>query len=193
MGIDPEGRFLKIDPSQLHRGDVVNQLYMNNFVCYSSAMVRREVLDEVGLLDESIVIPSDFDLWLRIALRYRFDYVDEPLTFYREHPGISRKKTVFELRPEIDFVKDRFLNEYGGKSAIEPRVLRLCELNRLCKLGWAYRSVSTFRSIECYMKALRDSPLHWPAWRGLGAALIPEQGRRLLRRARSGLASSQRV
>jgi len=192
MVIDPEDRFLRVDQGQLHRGNVLNQLFLNNFVCYSSAMVRREVLNKVGLLDESIVIPSDFDLWLRIALHYRFDYLDEPLTLYREHPGISRKKTVFEIRPEIDFVKDRFLNEYGGKSAIEPQVLRLCELNRLCNLGWAYRSVSPIRSIGCYMKALRNAPLHWPAWLGLVAALIPERGRCLLRRPRPSPASLQR-
>lgn len=36
----------------------------------SAVMIRRELLDEVGLFDESLPACEDYDLWLRIACRY---------------------------------------------------------------------------------------------------------------------------
>jgi len=34
-------------------------------------MLRREVIDEVGLFDETLAIAEDYEVWLRISLRYR--------------------------------------------------------------------------------------------------------------------------
>ncbi len=36
----------------------------------SAVMIRRDLLDEVGLFDESLPACEDYDLWLRIACRY---------------------------------------------------------------------------------------------------------------------------
>jgi GT2 family glycosyltransferase len=47
------------------------QLYLTqNFVSDPATFVRREVLHEVGLLDERYVMSHDYDLWLRVAGRY---------------------------------------------------------------------------------------------------------------------------
>ncbi|MDT8334647.1 MAG: glycosyltransferase family A protein [Desulfurivibrionaceae bacterium] len=46
----------------------------------STAMVRRELFDEVGLFDETLVCCEDYDLWLRVSARFPFLLVAEPLT-----------------------------------------------------------------------------------------------------------------
>jgi len=58
-----------------------------NFIFCSSVMVRREVLDEVGLFDEEpgMVSSEDWDLWLRIARRYRLTLLPKQSGSYRIH------------------------------------------------------------------------------------------------------------
>ena len=66
-----------------HRGYIAEQLFRDNFICFSSSLVRREVFDDVGFLNPEYRRNSDYDLWLRMAMRWPFEFVDEPLVFYR--------------------------------------------------------------------------------------------------------------
>jgi hypothetical protein len=42
-------------------------------------MIRRALLDDVGLFDESLPACEDYDLWLRIACRYPIHLIERPL------------------------------------------------------------------------------------------------------------------
>ncbi len=44
----------------------------------SSALIDREIFDTVGLFDESLPACEDYDLWLRISVRYPVHCVEEP-------------------------------------------------------------------------------------------------------------------
>ncbi len=45
----------------------------------SSVVVHREVLEDVGVFDETLPACEDYDLWLRITSRYPVVFIDEPL------------------------------------------------------------------------------------------------------------------
>jgi len=45
----------------------------------SSVMIHRDVFEDVGYFDELLPACEDYDLWLRICLRYPVCYVDQPL------------------------------------------------------------------------------------------------------------------
>lgn len=49
----------------------------------STPLVRREALEAVGLFDETLSYPEDWDLWLRLSHQGPFAYVPEPLACYR--------------------------------------------------------------------------------------------------------------
>ena len=67
-------------------------MFVQNFVCFSSAMVRREVFSHVGAFDPQWDLAIDYDLWLRVARHYEFDFVDEELVRYRTgHGNLSKK------------------------------------------------------------------------------------------------------
>lgn len=62
-------------------------LTRGNFV-FTSATVRREVLDRVGLFQSVLKPAEDFGLWLRIvAGGFEARRTDEKLAVYRKHPG----------------------------------------------------------------------------------------------------------
>ena len=45
----------------------------------SSALIRRDVFDELGLFDEGLPACEDYDFWLRFCAKYPVLYVGEPL------------------------------------------------------------------------------------------------------------------
>ena len=53
-----------------------------NFVASGSVTIRRDVLDDVGLFDESLWISEDYDMWLRIAEKYNIKYIHKILYYY---------------------------------------------------------------------------------------------------------------
>jgi len=59
----------------------------------SSAVIRRECFDVLGLFDPALSTSADWDLWRRIAGRYEIGMVREPLVSYRLH-GASMHRDV---------------------------------------------------------------------------------------------------
>ena len=48
---------------------------------------RREVLDQIGMLDEDFFFTMDYDLFIRIALNFKMQSIDHILAKFRVHPG----------------------------------------------------------------------------------------------------------
>jgi glycosyltransferase involved in cell wall biosynthesis len=69
-------------------------LLFNNYFVHSSVMLRKDALDEVGVYatDRLRQPPEDYELWSRIARRFRVANLPERLTIYREVPtSMSRE------------------------------------------------------------------------------------------------------
>jgi len=49
----------------------------------SAVMVKRSVIDSVGVFDETLMVGEDYDLWLRIASRIKCHIIDEIYAVYR--------------------------------------------------------------------------------------------------------------
>ncbi len=72
----------------------------------SSALIRRECFDVVGLFDPALSTSADWDLWRRIACRYAIGMVREPLTSYRLHAAaMHREVELFEHDMLLAFQK----------------------------------------------------------------------------------------
>jgi glycosyltransferase involved in cell wall biosynthesis len=65
--------------------DYWGSLLERNWIGTPSVMVRRSVLDAVGLFDEKFTHAEDYDLWLRIARAHTIGYIDSPLIQCRRH------------------------------------------------------------------------------------------------------------
>ncbi len=89
--INQDGEEISGDERRLWRGNVLDRIFVDNFICFSSAVIRRSVLDQVGFFDETLPMGIDYDLWIRVAARSEFVFVDEPLVKYRTgHANLSR-------------------------------------------------------------------------------------------------------
>jgi glycosyltransferase involved in cell wall biosynthesis len=63
------------------------EILLDSLVCIITAVVRREVFDEIGGFDEQLRTGEDYDFWVRAALRYRCLKVAHPVALYRLHEG----------------------------------------------------------------------------------------------------------
>lgn len=188
--IDAEGHLLATATRTLPRGEVLDEMFLRNFVCFSSAMVRREVFDRIGMFDESIPLAIDYDLWLRAAREFSFESVAAPLVRYRTgHANLSKRA---EERVLIALgIMDRYVRRRENHAAAFPTlecpaivsqtIVRRAYCETWCTLGLLRREHSALAAMAAYSRALCYQPTRWAAWRGLFSAMVPELGRRWLR------------
>ncbi len=72
----------RVNPGRKHQkpsGDIFLRSLRLCVVSPSAVMLRRDVLDKVGLFDESLPVCEDYDLWLRIARRFPIYLIDDRL------------------------------------------------------------------------------------------------------------------
>ena len=87
---------VRVNPMNRHRkysGDIFRHCLDLCIVSPSSVMIRAKLFDEIGNFDESLPACEDYDLWLRIASKYAFHFIEEPLIIkYGGHSDqLSRK------------------------------------------------------------------------------------------------------
>jgi glycosyltransferase involved in cell wall biosynthesis len=87
--IRPDGTALPMPPDveEHPSGRVTEALFKNNFIPFGTAVVRRKCIDELGAFDERYRMGIDWELWLRISTRYRFQFADTVTYLYRIWPG----------------------------------------------------------------------------------------------------------
>src|SRR5262245_1879162 len=117
--IDADGHIRLVPDGPLPTGIIADEMFRQNFICFSSAVLRSEVVDHVGRFDERLDLAIDYDFWLRAARHYQFACVDEPLTAYRiGHANLSRRQ--FDRLNIARYVMQRFRQRYGGDIVLAP-------------------------------------------------------------------------
>jgi glycosyltransferase involved in cell wall biosynthesis len=179
--IDEQGYELEEhEQPALHRGMILDRIFQTNFICFSSAVVARRVFDQVGLLEEGTSPSDDYDLWLRVARHYCFDYVDQPMVGYRlGHASLSRREARLEV---VLRIMRRFLDSHGGRECLSPSAIRRAFADTYCTRALGQREQSRLAALRWYGHALAHAPLWGPAWKGLASLGLPEPARRQLRR-----------
>jgi glycosyltransferase involved in cell wall biosynthesis len=107
--INGEGNWIQ-NYCLLPEDNILKELVMADFVWSGAALVKRDVILDVGLHDEAIWC-SDWDLWLRIASRgYHFAVIQQPLGAYRILPN-SQMANVEGLAEGMQMTLDKFFSD----------------------------------------------------------------------------------
>jgi hypothetical protein len=85
-----------------------------NCLCHPSSLIRRDAYFDIGLLNPSFANLPDFDLWVRICLKYDIMILDKSLIRYRwmsDHSNASSntKQTNNRYRFEYKQMLDHYL------------------------------------------------------------------------------------
>jgi glycosyltransferase involved in cell wall biosynthesis len=69
----------------INRGDVFSTLLCKNFVGSETAVVKASCIDDVGSFNTDLNFAEDYDLWLRIARKYKIEVVAKSLAINHIH------------------------------------------------------------------------------------------------------------
>lgn len=73
-----------LHPLPLYHDDIVNTMLVNNCMAHPSVIFRRSAILEIGNYHD-LFLDEDFDLWMRVATKFKLANLDKPLIRYRIH------------------------------------------------------------------------------------------------------------
>ena len=141
--IDSDGRPLRPWPPA-HQRDVIQQrreafddLAASNPITTSTVVVRRSLHQAAGPFAASIgASSSDWDMWLRIALRCDVAYLAHPVARYRQHhASISSRTAASGERLRCDVRVVRHVLDQDRRLIADPRAARIGRQRCACRQG----------------------------------------------------------
>lgn len=96
------------------RFEWLNYFFNNgNCLCHPSVLIKKSIYDEVGLYNELMANLPDFDMWIRICLKYEIYVIPEKLVSFRI---LNDLKNASSLTPgnaiRIQFENKQLLNHF---------------------------------------------------------------------------------
>jgi hypothetical protein len=181
-------------------GKLFQDLVHNCFVFTPTVVVRRECLEQVGLFNESLAVSEDFNLWLRIAARWRIAFLPEVLAITHKRPESLSASIAPEKRLKTGVAAlENVQSSCSGLTSSETRALSEALAERNYFHGSFLLSQGAKQAARRSLaSALKLQPTHWRALAKLGLSLLPtgsskslvEVNRKLARRLRSSNAAS---
>ncbi len=161
-GIDEAGTPVPRPAHFRPSGDIAATLFMYNCVTTSSVLVRRDLFQQQGGFDESLVWSEDYDLWMRLAERHEAVCVPGILGSYRINThGLSRNFA--RLYETERMVVDRALARGVRPEFQRQRRRRLGQLY----FDFGYDCLRAGRPADArrqLLESVRHWPLGWRAW-----------------------------
>ncbi len=95
------------------RGNIFSDLCDGNCIAGSASMalIKREVVENLGVFDESLVNGEDWEYWMRISEKYSIDFVPEIIASIRVHTNNAQgntKKMADGLMQTLDSILARY-------------------------------------------------------------------------------------
>ena len=138
----------KVTPS--FKGDIFNILLRHNCMGSPTPIIRKECFNTCGLFDESLPSYDDWDMWIRIAEEFKFDFVDEPLAKVYTHG----EQTSTNIDTTIK-MRELLFEKYKSAIIKDPETASLL----LQRLGFLYfLKNNTFMSLRYYLRSIMFRP-----------------------------------
>jgi glycosyltransferase involved in cell wall biosynthesis len=155
-------------------GNIFPTLFLQNQIYNLTAMVKRECIDIVGEFDESheLIGLEDYDLWLKLALKFKIGFIDKIVSVYRIHENNISEETkaiasqlfllnkfrnpsykVEEKYPGLLLKKERQINYRWGCSLIERQKYHEAKTKFILSMKEKnFRIASIIAYISCLVK-----------------------------------------
>ena len=120
--IDEDGK--KIDVLKRLNKYFYYILAFSNSIAHSSVMFRKDMINSIGCYNEKYKYTQDYELWSRVARKYRIAKLDEPLATFRiKKQAISIKYWREQQNNAIEIMENNFYYYTGKKFDIKKQYL----------------------------------------------------------------------
>jgi len=158
----------------IYFGNIFKTLIMGNFILLSSAMVRRECLED---FNPNLSIYEDYELVCRLSKKYVAGYLDIPTFFYRKHENsLSHKDDERMLKSDFDIVekvwhRDSFFYTHFKKEIDKALALRAYALGRYYLSKKSYAEALIYFKESLYNKKSQKGCYAFLLWSYMNARL----------------------
>jgi glycosyltransferase involved in cell wall biosynthesis len=116
--------FKIFDQPQRSRYEWLNFFFKyGNALCHSSAVVRKNCYQECGPYKKGLIQLQDFDMWIRLCLKFEIYVMPEKLMFYRVRENMANASSPkLENRIRSSFELLQILDNYCSLSSFEEIV-----------------------------------------------------------------------
>jgi glycosyltransferase involved in cell wall biosynthesis len=91
--IDENGSHIEINKTKYTNEDIHKTLCTRNCFAHGSVMINKNLVNEILTYDESFKYAQDYQLWTKIAKKFKVENLEEPLYKLRLHEkSISKEK-----------------------------------------------------------------------------------------------------
>ncbi|MBH2042331.1 MAG: glycosyltransferase [Comamonadaceae bacterium] len=152
-GVRLEKNFIESHTPECTRpsGQVFAELANRNFIPAMATLIRRQALVDVGLYDERLAY-EDYDMWLRLAVRYEFVYVPALVARYRI-VSTSMVRTIFaQPSPHFHFTVYLICMKWLPGERLSARQ-RTAWVKRLWDAAYGLYVVNDRRAAGCLWRA----------------------------------------
>lgn len=151
--IDENGQFLRSGVHRTINGDVYAELLKSNFLANgSNVLIRTQALEEIGTFNQSLSQAEDWDMYLRLAIRYHFVSVPSPHILYRITPT-SASGNVFKM----EAVSLQIIEKYYRQAPKHLQSLKRESIDNLYK----YLIYKVFEEQRGRQKGIKAGKLLW--------------------------------
>jgi len=139
--IGPDDRYIGSWRCPFSRGNPVNMispdiffqsLLVQNFICVSAPVFKKEDAVKVGLLDSSLTYTADWDFWLKLVRTGPTAYIAKPLTCFRVHPDSQTEnisKNTDDAECQLVCVLERHFDCFKGTVKEKQKLYRVASFS----------------------------------------------------------------
>lgn len=158
----------------IKRGNIYHDIFVRNYIGIPSTVIlKRECFQKVNLFDKNIAFGTDYDMWIRIAKEFHFDYIEKPLVKYCVHK--NRLSTNLEIQ-----IKgfETILKKYDQFFTLNNKIY----CHHYIYLGLLYCCIGNFKKgREVFLKTIRLRPFGIKSYLSLGLSFFSTSNFRRIR------------
>ncbi|MCD4694407.1 glycosyltransferase family 2 protein [bacterium] len=138
--------------------NVLENVLMRDYIGPGSGMIyRKKVFDVIGGFDEKLKSGQDWDMRIRLAGKFKFDFINEPLFYYFIHDGRITNTLGDDKKNDINYIFEK----HGELYENNKRVLS----NKLRYDGTRYTlSGETALARRFFLKSIKNNPLNFKSY-----------------------------
>lgn len=151
--------------------DIAIKDYVYVHTC--GVLLRKAIIDRIGLFRTDFSIGEDNEFWFRICSRYDIGYVDKPLYFYRTYAS-NLTKNKLKLSENAIKYYTFLLDSYGSDQHVK-RALKKKLADQQFWLGYCYMEKGERKlALGQYLRSILSNPFNAASWKYGLLSLLPK-------------------
>jgi|APLak6261660231_1056022.scaffolds.fasta_scaffold10261_1 glycosyltransferase involved in cell wall biosynthesis len=153
---------IPFDPSQSN----LISIFTQNRIGVLTVLVKKQCVIDSGLLEEELKGTDDYELWLRLALDYEFQYIPLLLATYRWHGKNISSDALHMMTEETKAICSFLSKRPDAYKALGKRIIKTRLFNLYNEIGdlYIWPLKNTMDAQHFYLLAFKQKPFSLKTW-----------------------------